>query len=271
MIGLSSMLNYFGYGSNINLTSLKAKGVLPKRSFVGRLPNYKLKFNVEHWFRHEGGMGNIEPSDNPDDYVEGMVHECTGEDLGALDRMEAYGVGYDRIRIGVQTEEGMVDALAYVGLPEVINESCLPTRRYLNIILKGARAAGLNKEYIKRLEAHPVFRPEARGPFRHSEDGPVFNARGLASKPLYTALAGAVFDMKGSRKELEYLHTFFGGRDMTLFHLKRLDTSDGTETIEDVLNGKLTPYQQQYLNNYLYEYRKEFTYVGRYDYEMQPK
>lgn len=262
------MLNYFGYGSNINFTSLKAKGVLPKRSYTGRLHGYKLKFNVEHWFRHEGGMGNIEPSDDPGDFVEGMVHECTAEDLEALDQMEAYGVGYDRIRIKVSTGEGLKEALAYTGLPETINEKCLPTQRYLNIILKGAREAGLSRDYIEKLEKHPLFYPKTQGPFVHFKDKPIFNALSLSSKPLFTALAGAVFDMKGSRRELEYLHTFFGAKDMTMFHLKRLDTSDGSETIEDFINGNLTAYQQQYLNNYLHEYAREFLYVGSYDYEI---
>lgn len=262
------MLNYFGYGSNINSTSLRAKGVLPKRSYKGRLPGYRLKFNVEHWFRHEGGMGNIEPSENPGDCVEGMVHECSEEDLEALDRMEAYGVGYDRVRIEVQTPEGLKDALAYIGLPQVINANCLPTQRYLNILLKGAKAAGFTKEYIAGLEKHPVFHPKARPPFRYNKDRPVFNARSLSSKPLYTALAGAVFNMQGSRKELEYLHGFFGGKDMTLFHLKRLDTSDGEEQIEDFVQGNLTPYQQQYLNNYLYEYQREFEYIGKFEYDI---
>lgn len=263
------MLNYFGYGSNINFTSLKAKGVLPKRSYPGRLPNFKLKFNVEHWFRHEGGMGNIEPSDDPNDFVEGMVHECTEKDLEALDRMEAYGVGYDRIRIKVNTDEGIKEVLTYTGLPEIINEKCLPTPRYLNIILKGAREAGLSAEYIEKLEQHPLYHPSARDPFKHYKNRPIFNELSLSLKPFYTALAGAVFDMRGSRKELEYLNSFFGGKDMTLFHLKRLDTSDGKETIEDFINGNLTAYQQQYLNNYLHEYNEEFTYVGSFDYEKQ--
>jgi sulfite reductase (NADPH) flavoprotein alpha-component len=180
--------------------------------------------------------------------------------------MEAYGVGYDRIWVDVNTHEGTIRALTYVGMPDAINDQCLPTRRYLNIILEGARAASLSREYIESLANHPIYQPVPRGPFQVKKGGPVFNEQSLRTKPVYTALAGAVFDMKNSREELRYLHTFFGGRDMTLFHLKRLDTSDGTETIQDYLNGDLTPYQQQYLNNYLYEYDKEFEYVGSYDY-----
>ena len=260
------MLYYFGYGSNINFISLKAKGVVPTRSLVGILPEYKLRFNVEHWFRHEGGMCNIEPTNNPDDHVEGIVHECTDDDLEALDRMEAYGVGYDRITVDVRTSEGTINALTYVGLPAVLNDDCLPTGRYLNIILKGARAAGLSDAYVERLANHTLFQPVSRGPFEPSSTQSTFDQQSLKNEPLYTALAGSVFDMKDSRDELKYLHTFFGGRDMTLFHLKRLDTSDGNETIADYLNGSLTPYQQQYLNNYLYEYDQEFEYVGSYDY-----
>lgn len=38
--------------------------------------------------------------------------------------------------------------------------------------------------------------------------------------------------MSGARWQYSFLHSYFGGKDMTLFHLKRLDTSDGGETLE---------------------------------------
>ena len=53
-----TMFHYFGYGSNINLISLKAKGVEPTSSEWGMIPGWRLRFNVQHWFRHEGGVGN---------------------------------------------------------------------------------------------------------------------------------------------------------------------------------------------------------------------
>lgn len=56
------MITYFGYGSNINLISLRAKGVVPLSSLRGTLKGWKLAFNVQHWFRHEGGVGNIIPT-----------------------------------------------------------------------------------------------------------------------------------------------------------------------------------------------------------------
>jgi len=72
--------------------------------------------------------------------------------------------------------------------------------------------------------------------------------------------------MSEARPLHEYLKSFFGERDMTLFHLKRLDSSDGNESMEDVLNGRLNNAQQRYLNGYLNEYAKEYRYVGRFNY-----
>ena len=58
-----------------------------------------------------------------------------------------------------------------------------------------------------------------------------------------------------------------GGKDMTLFHLKRLDTSDGSETLADIKHGHITEPGRKYLNAYLHEYDAEFRYVGRYVYD----
>jgi sulfite reductase (NADPH) flavoprotein alpha-component len=49
------MIYYFGYGSNMNLISLRAKGVEPQRSQHAILRGWRLRFNVQHFFRHEGG------------------------------------------------------------------------------------------------------------------------------------------------------------------------------------------------------------------------
>ena len=261
------MFTYFGYGSNINLLALRAKGVEPISSVPGTLKGWRLAFNVQHWFRHEGGMGNIQPVENPDAKVEGMVHFCHDEDLEALDRLEAYGIGYDRVEVAVETAGGEVRAFAYVGLPEFINDSCLPTRRYLNIIVKGAEQAGLSSDYVGILRAHPLFFPEDYVEFE-LPDQPVkvFQESSLQEYPYFTALAGAVFDMRGCRSQLECLIDIFGGKDMTVFHLKRHDSSDGTETLEDFINGDVSPKAIKYLNAYLHEYNREFKYVGSINY-----
>lgn len=265
---MTRMFHYFGYGSNMNLTSLRAKGVEPRSSERATLHGWKLLFNVHHWFRHEGGVGNIHHTNDPRDRVQGLVHLCEDGHLPMLDAVESYGVGYDRIEVELETACEPVHALTYVGIPSYLDEHCLPTKRYLNILVKGAINAGLEQVYIDELRRHPVYPEKDYPPFQHPPGPvPVFNAETLPRYPLYTALAGAVFDMKDARAEIDCLKELFGGKDMTLFHLKRLDTSDGNETLDAVKSGHISEAGRKYLNAYLHEYDVEFQYVGRYVYD----
>ena len=99
-----------------------------------------------------------------------------------------------------------------------------------------------------------------------SGDYPEFTEKTLALHPHLTALVGGVFDMRGARSQLESLNDLFGGKDMTLFHLKRHDSSDGTETLDDIKNGRISAEGKKYLNAYLHEYAKEFKYAGHYSF-----
>ena len=149
--GVGTLFAYFGYGSNMECTSLAAKGVVPISSERAVLNGWALRFNVEHFFRNEGGVGNIEFTGDPNDCVQGLLHLCADEARQALDIVEAYGVGYDRIDVEVVTASGIVFACTYVGAPSFINDECLPTRRYLNILVKGAAASELDADYIEML------------------------------------------------------------------------------------------------------------------------
>jgi hypothetical protein len=264
------MFRYFGFGSNMNIISLRAKGVEPLASRRAVLHGWCLRFNVQHFFRHEGGVGNIERSEEPGDRVLGVLYDCPDEALPPLDAMEAYGHGYDRITVEVEAGGERFPALTYVGMPEFIDDNCLPSRRYLNIVIDGARSAGLDPDYVRDLEAQPVHQPEDYPPFTPPPgDYPTFDAAALAGHPLYTALYGEVFDMSQARPLHEYLKSFFGGRDMTLFHLKRLDSSDGNESMDDIRHGRLNEAQLRYLNGYLNEYAREYRYVGCFDYNNE--
>jgi sulfite reductase (NADPH) flavoprotein alpha-component len=261
------MFHYFGFGSNMNIVSLRAKGVEPLASRIAVLQGWRLRFNVQHFFRHEGGVGNIEPSTSATDRVLGVLHDCPDEALAPLDAMEALGHGYDRITVTVDAGGEQTPAYTYVGMPEFIDDNCLPSQRYLNIVVDGARSSGLDPKYIHALEAHPVH-PSPSYPEFVPPPGeyPVFNADSLVAQPKFTALYDAVFDMSQARPLHRYLQDFFGGRDMTLFHLKRMDSSNGNESMEDIRHGRLSEAQQRYLNGYLNEYAREYRYVGRYEF-----
>lgn len=262
------MFHYFGYGSNLNLLSLRAKGVEPLSYEPIVLRGWKLVFNVRHWFRHEGGVGNIMRTKNPQDEVHGLLYVCKDEHLPSLDLMESFGVAYDRIEVEFETASGRVKAKTYVGLSSYLDDACLPTKRYLNLLLKGASYAGLNEAYIEKLRHHPLHHNKDYQPFLPPAlPEVVFDKESLKQHPLYTAIAGAVFDMEGARSDLRCVWELFGGKDMTLFHLKRLDSSDGSEKLEDIKSGCISEAGQKYLNAYLHEYNREYRYVGRYVYD----
>lgn len=260
----------------MSMSSLQAKGVVPHRSQPAVLHGWRLRFNVEHFFRNEGGVGNIEKTDDPNDQVQGILHECSDEDLAPLDAMEAYGYGYDRSTIQVEVysattkQTQIISALTYVGMPEFINNCCLPSRRYLNIILDGATQASLDKDYIDKLKTQPVHTPKDYPLFIPPQGKyPSFDANSLIKYPLYTALLGSVFDMSDARPHHEYLKCFFSGQDMTLFHLKRLDSSKNQEKIEDIKHNRLNSAQRKYLNSFLNEYAVEYRYVGHFNYHHE--
>ena len=259
------MFHYFGYGSNLHVPALRAKGVDPLASIRGRLPGWRLSFDVRHWFPHEGGMGNITHTGDADDEVQGVVHTCDDRALATLDRLEAYGVGYDRIDVEVLTETGTVRAQTYVGLPAFLDASRLPTRRYLAILVKGAMAAGLDETYILRLQRHAIAAEWAPPPFVPPDGSfPIVTRASLAVQPEWTALSGAVFDMSHARADLASAKPVLGARDTTLFHLHRHDSSDGTETLEDLQQGRVKDAARRYLEAWLHAYDSEFRYAGRY-------
>lgn len=264
------MIRYFGFGSNMNIISLRAKGVEPLSACTAVLPGWRLCFNVQHFFRHEGGVGNIEYTGQPGDRVLGVLYDCPETALVPLDAAEACGHGYDRITVEVDRDGAPVSALTYIGMPEFIDNPCLPSQRYLNLLVAGARHARIEDSYIQQLLSHPVHSSQDYPAFTPPPgEFPVFDSHSLAQQPLYTALYGAVFDMSAARPLHTYLKQFFGGRDMTLFHIKRLDSSDGKETLDDIRQGRLNPAQRHYLNSYLNEYAREYRYVGRFSYNEE--
>jgi sulfite reductase (NADPH) flavoprotein alpha-component len=70
--------------------------------------------------------------------------------------------------------------------------------------------------------------------------------------------------MSNARPSLASAKPVLGGRDTTLFHAHRHDTSDGTETLDDVRQRRVPDAVRQYLATWLHAYATEFRYAGRY-------
>ena len=241
---------------------------MPRISERAVLRGWRLRFNVRHFFRHEGCVANIEPTGRASDVVWGVAHLCEHAHLALLDAAEAYGHGYDRVEVPVQTDSGERCALAYVGMPSFLDEECRPTQRYLNILVKGAVAAEVDPAYVEALRHYPVFEKRPVPSFAPPPGAyRTFIGATLTQTPPLTALAGHVFDMSGARWQHSFLKGLFGGKDMTLFHLGRLDDTGAALTLDDVKHDRLTPSQREYLNEYLHAYNAEYVYAGHYLYK----
>ena len=59
------------------------------------------------------------------------------------------------------------------------------------------------------------------------------------------------------------LRSLSDGQDVTLFFLRLMDSSVGTETDEDIASDRLSDQQRRYLNDYLHEFSRVYKYVGR--------
>ena len=128
---MGPMFYYFGYGSNLSETALRAKGVRPVSAEPATLDGWSLSFNIPNFFSIEGGTGNITRA--PGELVHGVLYGCEDQDLGALDEIEALGVTYSREKMLVRTYSGReLEAYVYVGLSSVVSEGLKPSKRYLN-------------------------------------------------------------------------------------------------------------------------------------------
>lgn len=247
--------------------ALKTKGVIPVASEQGYLPGWQLRFDVAHFFRHEGGMANIIETRAPNDTVHGVLHRLDDNALQDLDRLEAYGIGYDRIEVSVHTVSGEQKAFAYVGLPAFIDPTRLPTQRYRNILVRGARAAGLEDAYVDALEGHTLMTPPAHDPFCAPSARTFTHA--MITEDMAIVL-GHVFDMTHARLAHQIPRGWFSGREVSLFLLRRMDSSDGSECPDDICYDRLNPDQLAYLNTYLHAFADEYVHLGIFDYTSIP-
>lgn len=256
---------YFGYGSNMDKISLKAKGVESGSWERAVLHGWQLVFNIPPLFNHEGSVANVVTSEEAGMSVHGVLHQINDQDIEKLDALEARGIAYHRVELEVITYSGEKKvAYVYVGVAERLDNNRLTDNRYINILIRGAIHTGLDESYVEKLKAVPLRAEHCYAPFVHpSTSNQEFTLETLAKFPQYGGLAGAVFDMSEADSDHQFLSNLYGGKDMTLFFLKRMDSSDGSETMETYTQGQLSDYQKNHLNAYLHEFEEEYRYMGR--------
>jgi len=144
---------YFSYGSFLDFETLR--GHYPGARFVARalLPNWEVQFNFMSR-TYGGGVTGIEPAVGR--VVRGVVYDVSPVEMMRLDEVEGVPEGlYYRQTLLVVDEDGkLLRAATY----RTTNPRgpFRPTRRYLGLMVKGAREHGLDPQYIEELERTPT-------------------------------------------------------------------------------------------------------------------
>lgn len=145
---------YFAYGSNLDPgTFLGRRSMQPLATRVARLDAFELRFDLPVG-PGERGVASVAPRSG--EYVWGVVYQLTIADADRLDRTEGIPRGpYTRCDVGARTTAGeLLRAFTYVSSRG--REGRKPSRRYLGLLLTGARHHGLPDEWIARLRAWPL-------------------------------------------------------------------------------------------------------------------
>ena len=141
---------YFSYGSFLDSATLKKH--CPKAVYRGKalLPNWEVQFNFLSR-TYNGGVTGIEPALAK--LVRGVLYELNDDELLHLDFIEGVPDGiYYRQTIYVLDESSKaVKAATY----RTMNPKgpFKPTKRYLGLMIAGAKEHGLEPDYVKELEA----------------------------------------------------------------------------------------------------------------------
>lgn len=95
------------------------------------------------------GKCDIPETENPTDIAYGVLYDLPEHQLPKLERAE--GNGYMRSAICVLSGGSLVQASAFLAMPEQINDKLLPYDWYLDLVVAGARQHALPADYISIL------------------------------------------------------------------------------------------------------------------------
>jgi gamma-glutamylcyclotransferase len=151
---MDSALWYFAYGSNLDSrTFLGRRRMQPLATTIGVLRDFELRFDLPVG-PGERGVANVAP--RPGDLVWGALYRLTHADAERLDRTEGVGHGvYRRLAVDVHGTDGAAVA-AFTYRSEISRPERKPSRRYLGLLLAGARELALPPDWVERLRAWPL-------------------------------------------------------------------------------------------------------------------
>jgi len=145
---------YFAYGSNLDPgTFLGRRRMRPLDTRVAVLEDFALRFDLPVG-PGERGVGNVVACAG--ERVWGALYLLTLTEAARLDRTEGVHHGaYTRLEVVPRAADGAaLAAFTYTSWRR--REGRKPSRRYLGLLLAGARHHGLPDDWIARLRAWPL-------------------------------------------------------------------------------------------------------------------
>jgi cation transport regulator ChaC len=144
----ASTLWYFAYGSNLDPdTFLGRRRMRPLDARVAVLADWRLVFDLPVG-RGERGVANLLPA--PGESATGVAYRIADADARRLDRTEGVPKAYRRERVRLASAEGARFA-AFTYVSPHRQPARKPSRRYLGLLLRGARHHGLPEVWIEHL------------------------------------------------------------------------------------------------------------------------
>jgi cation transport regulator ChaC len=148
----SDQVWYFAYGSNMHAgTFIGRRRIRPLEHRVGRIPGYRLRFNLEGRPKGRAAPANI--CADGDCEVWGVLYRITRRDLLRLNSTEGVpGRGYQpRLLDATDVDGNTIEAVAYVAAGKETDGS--PSLRYISLLRDGARHHGLPTTWIRFLDS----------------------------------------------------------------------------------------------------------------------
>ena len=140
---------YFSYGSFLDFETLKKHA--PNVKFMKRavLPDFEVQFNFLSK-TYDGGVTGVEPAAGKK--ALGVLYDVPPDEIERLDIVEGVPTEiYYRETVTVIDEEGQEHRAETYRTTDP-KGPFKPTKRYLCLMIKGAREHGLDPDYIKELE-----------------------------------------------------------------------------------------------------------------------
>lgn len=129
---------YCAYGSNCEFGQMNYRCPNSKRIGVGSIDGWKLVF------KYHADIVKDEEAEN----LPVVLWDIADEDWEWLDIYEGFPLYYDKKKINVNFNGGVVEAVVYVMTRHIRNKIELPSHDYFEVIKNGYEENEMNTEYL---------------------------------------------------------------------------------------------------------------------------